>query len=461
MRNAAKPIIIAPMLNAFRPDLHATRQAIASGQTNAAAQMRMSLDIAAAQACANTFRSLNPVAIKQAGEADPSMPLAGLAVSVKDLFDMTGEVSASGSLVLADRPPAATDATAVARLKAAGGVVIGRTHMVEFAFSGMGVNPHFGTPVNPKALACDPSCPRIPGGSSSGAAVSVASGAAFIGLGSDTGGSLRIPAALCGLVGFKPTARTVPTEGAIELSRTLDTVGAITRTVRDAILAYEVLSAHGIGSLHRPLSDWRLAVPQHGMLDSLDEHVSTQFERSISALRRAGAKIVEIALPEISELGSIQPRGGFAAPEIQAWLISEGLWPRRQAEFDPRVAQRIALADGMSATDYVQLQRARQLWIAKVSSATQGFDAMLSPTVPLVAPPIASVAPGAERDAEFFRLNALMLRNTSVVNMLDGCAISVPNHPQDSLPTGLMLWHSAGKDADLLHISQQIEGLIR
>lgn len=449
------------MQNALPPDLHTTRQAIASGQTDAASQMRISLDIAKAPACANTFRSLNPLAVKQAGEADPKAPLAGLAVSVKDLFDIAGEVSASGSLVLADRPPALRDAVAVARLKAAGGVVVGRTHMVEFAFSGMGINPHFGTPVNPQALACDPDHPRIPGGSSSGAAVSVASGAAYIGLGSDTGGSLRIPAALCGLVGFKPTAQSVPTLGAIELSRTLDTVGAITRTVRDAILAYEILSAQQIGSNHRPLSDWRLAVPLDGMLGSLDDHVSTQFKRSISALRGAGANIVEISLPEIAELGSIQARGGFAAPEIQAWLTADGLWPTRKAEFDPRVAQRIAMADSMSATDYVQLQRARQHWIAKVRSAMHGFDAMLSPTVPLVAPPIASVAPGAQRDAEFFRINALMLRNTSVVNMLDGCAISLPNHPQGSLPTGLMLWHGAGKDADILHISTQIEGLIR
>ncbi len=450
-------MIIAPMPTFS--DLHATRDALRAGQTTALGQMQISLKIARSEACASTFRRINPLAASQASAIRPNMPLAGLAISVKDLFDVAGEVSASGSTVMANNVPAAQDAVAVARLKAAGGVVIGRTHMVEFAFSGMGVNPHFGTPVNPTALAADPSTPRIPGGSSSGAAVSVASGAAFIGLGSDTGGSIRIPAALCGLVGFKPTARCVPTQGAVPLSHTLDSIGALTRSVRDAILAHEILSGQSVSAHGKALRDCHFAVAQSNMLDNLDADVARNFETSLKAISKAGAKITHITLAEIAELGSIQSRGGFSAPELQSWLIPAGLWPARQAEFDPRAAARIAMADTMSAADYVRLQLARQQWIARVGAALQGFDGVLSPTVPLVAAQIADVAPGAVQDAEFFRVNALMLRNTSVVNLLDGCAISLPNHPKGSLPTGLMLWHSAGADSEILQLSGQIESL--
>ncbi|MFM7330266.1 MAG: amidase family protein, partial [Brachymonas sp.] len=311
------------------------------------------------------------------------------------------------------------------------------------------------------ALAVDPATPRIPGGSSSGAAVSVASGAAFVGLGSDTGGSIRIPAALCGLVGFKPTARSVPTTGAVPLSHTLDSVGALTRSARDAALVHEILSGETIHASHKALKDSHFAVAQSVMLDALDTQVAANFDRSLHALSAAGAKITRIALNEIADLGSIQARGGFSAPELQSWLIPAGLWPQRKAEFDPRAAQRIAMADSMSAADYVRLLLARQQWITRMSAALAGFDGVLSPTVPLVAAPIADVAPGFERDAEFFRVNALMLRNTSVVNLLDGCAISLPNHPHDQLPTGLMLWHGAGRDAAVLTIAAQIEQLLQ
>jgi aspartyl-tRNA(Asn)/glutamyl-tRNA(Gln) amidotransferase subunit A len=449
-----------PSLTTSFLDLHATREAIRSGRASVAEQMQRSLEIAHSPACASTFRLLNPLAAQQAAQTSADLPLAGLAVSVKDLFDVAGEVSASGSTVMAGNPPAAQDAIAVARLKAAGGVVIGRTHMVEFAFSGMGVNPHFGTPVNPLALAVEPATPRIPGGSSSGAAVSVASGAAFVGLGSDTGGSIRIPAALCGLVGFKPTASSVSTQGAIPLSHSLDSIGALTRSVRDATLVHEILSGQSIARSGKSLKDCHFAVAQTIMQDGLDAQVAANFERSLSLIAQAGVKITQIALSEIGDLGSIQARGGFSAPEVQSWMRPAGLWPERKAEFDPRVAQRIAMADTMSATDYVRLQLARQQWIAQVQRALAGFDGVLSPTVPLVAAPIADVAPGSERDAEFFRVNALMLRNTSVVNLLDGCAISLPNQSPGQLPSGLMLWQSAGQDAAVLQMAAEIERIL-
>jgi aspartyl-tRNA(Asn)/glutamyl-tRNA(Gln) amidotransferase subunit A len=439
------------------PDLYATVQAIRSGQTSAAEQMQRSLNIAQSKACESTFRSLSPLALQQAAQTRAELPLAGLAISVKDLFDQAGAVSASGSTVMAGNAPAEQDAVAVARLKAAGGVVLGRTHMVEFAFSGMGVNPHFGTPVNPLALLADPSTPRIPGGSSSGAAVSVATGAVFVGLGSDTGGSIRIPAALCGLVGFKPTASSVPLQGAVPLSHSLDSIGALTRSVPDATLVHEILSGQRIAPSSKALSDCHFAVAKTTLLDGLDAHVAANFERSLTRLSQAGAKITEIALSNIKDLSTIQSRGGFSAPEVQSWMVPKGLWPRRKAEFDPRVAQRIALADTMSAADYVRLQLARQQWIAQMQTALQDFDGVLSPTVPLVAAPIADVAPGAAQDAEFFRVNALMLRNTSVVNLLDGCAISLPNQLAGKLPTGLMLWHVAGHDVQVLQMARQIE----
>jgi aspartyl-tRNA(Asn)/glutamyl-tRNA(Gln) amidotransferase subunit A len=465
----AKPLIIAPYphsempyLTTPRGDLHTTRLAIQSGHSTAALETALSLDIAQSAACQHAFLSLDlPGANAAAQAASQSQAFAGLAVSVKDLFDVAGQVTAAGSTVLAGGKAAAADCPAVARLKAAGGAVLGRTNMVEFAFSGVGCNPHHGTPVNP----CDMQVARIPGGSSSGAAVSVASGAAFVGLGSDTGGSLRIPAALCGIVGFKPTARTVPTDGAVPLSTTLDTVGALTRSVRDAITAHEVLSAQAVATALPDLRTLKLAVAHTTMLDGLEPAVAQAFERSLHILRAAGAQIENIKLPEIADLGSIQSRGGFSAPEAQAWQRARGLWPQRQGEYDPRVAQRIAMADNMTASDYVTLHTARLDWIQRTSRALSPYAAVLSPTVPITAPPIASLAPAtgqdaaldAQRDAEFWRVNGLLLRNTSVVNLLDGCAISLPCQLPSELPVGLMLWHGAMRDNTVLQLALWVE----
>jgi aspartyl-tRNA(Asn)/glutamyl-tRNA(Gln) amidotransferase subunit A len=448
--------------SARRADLTSTREAILARRTTAAQEMAQSIAIAQSSACQHTFLQLGELAAQaQAALTPMALPLAGLAVSIKDLFDIQGQVTAAGSTVLATAPVALADCPAVARLKAAGGVVLGRTNMVEFAFSGVGCNPHHGTPVNP----CDPKVARVPGGSSSGAAVSVASGAAFVGLGSDTGGSIRIPAALCGLVGFKPTARTVPTGGAFPLSTTLDTVCAMTRSVRDAITVHEVLSSTSVPISAAPLSQYKLAVARSTMLSDMDSTVALAFSRTLATLRAAGAQITEIDLNEIAELGRIQSRGGLSAPEAQAWHRAHGLWPDQRAGYDPRVAQRMAMADTMTAVDYVSLLTNRNAWIARTEQALTGFDAVLSPTVPLVAPSIDSVAPATghnaeqdtARDAEFWRVNALLLRNTSVVNLLDGCAISLPCHIASELPVGLMVWHGAMHDNTVLQIALQIE----
>jgi len=448
----------------MRSDLIATRTSLQSRPDGARHELEISIDIAQSNACDKAFlkTSFDDARAAASDPANAARPLAGLAVSIKDLFDVAGQVTTAGSIVLADAPPAAQDSPAVARLRAAGASVIGRTNMTEFAFSGIGTNPHFGTPVNP----ADPAVPRIPGGSSSGAAVSVATGAAYIGLGSDTGGSIRIPAALCGIVGFKNTARLTPSVGALPLSTTLDTVCAMTRTVRDAILAHEILAARQVGRSELPLAAYRLAVPRSTMLDGLDATVGRAFERALAGLRAAGARIEEIALAEIRELAGIQATGGFSAAESYAW--HKGLLERRAGDYDPRVRARIERGAAMKAHEYIELVRARSEWIVRMEAALRGFDAVLSPTVPMVAPPIAQVAPAGgvdaahdpARDEEFFRVNAVLLRNPSVVNMLDGCAISIPCHAPGELPAGLMIWQGAMHDDAVLNIALQAQAAL-
>ncbi len=419
-------------------------------------ELDAAIQIAQSPACAHvflktTFDEARQVAVEAATSATR---LAGRPVTIKDLFDVRGQVTAAGSRVLTVAEPAMADCLAVARLRGAGAALLGRTNMSEFAFSGVGVNPHFGTPANP----ADPAVARIPGGSTSGGAVSVASGAAAIALGSDTGGSIRIPAALCGIVGFKNTARLTPAEGALPLSTTLDTVCAMTRTVDDAILAHEILAARTVTRSHAPLASYRLAVPTTLMLDSLDATVAIAFERALRTLRDAGAHIEQITLAEIADLGAIQSTGGFSAAESYAW--HRELLEQAGDGYDPRVRLRIERGATMKAHEYLDLIRARRGWIGRVERALRGFDAVLSPTLPIVAPPIAQVAPGAERDEAFFRVNASLLRNPSVVNMLDGCAISIPCHGPNELPAGLMIWQSAMRDDTVLNIARQAEAAL-
>lgn len=455
------------------PDLHATRQALAQGRTSALEQAQMAVEAARSPACAQAFvhpmfeaaRSAARLA-DQAGAA-PQRPLAGLAVSVKDLFDVAGQTTRAGSALLAMAPPALADCPAVARLRAAGAALIGRTQMVEFAFSGVGLNPHHGTPAAWDGLhgrpVGEPGQPCIPGGSSSGAAVSVASGAAFVGLGTDTGGSLRIPAAFNGLVGFKSTARLVPTEGVLPLSPSLDTVGALTRSVRDAVSVHEVLAARRVTRSPAPLSSYRLAVAHSRMLDELDAPVAQAFERSLDWLRAAGARIDDIRLDPLLDTTALQAQNGLAVAESHAWHREH--LARAAERYDPRVASRILRGAPMLAHEYIDLQHTRQRWIARMERALSGYDAVLSPTVPLVPCPLAGLAPAdgldpaanAARDAAYFRINALLLRNTSVVNLLDGCALSLPCHRPGEWPVGLMLWHGALHDDALLNLAGVVE----
>lgn len=406
-----------------------------------------------AEKTASVFTSLYPVAARAMGDYADAMraagievsPLAGLPVSVKDLFDVAGETTWAGSTVLRDAPPAVADAPAVKRLRDAGAAIIGKANMTEFAFSGIGLNPHYGTPANP----ADKDVARIPGGSSSGAAVSVAAGLCVAGLGSDTGGSIRIPAALCGLVGFKPTARRVPLAGAIPLSTTLDSIGAMTRSVDDCILVDSIIADQPLSIPGLPLKDMRLAVPQTLMLDALEPHVAASFSAALSRLSAAGARIVDASFAMLDEAAALNK---FSGVEAFAW--HRGLLAAREAEYDFRVVKRIKQGTSMSAADYIDLHRARRDWITRMEGQLAPFDAVIMPTVPLVAPVIAELEASEEA---FFKVNSLLLRNPSTINLLDGCAVSMPCHAEGTLPVGLMIAGPAMTDRRILAIARAVE----
>jgi aspartyl-tRNA(Asn)/glutamyl-tRNA(Gln) amidotransferase subunit A len=382
--------------------------------------------------------------------AAPS-PFAGIPVSIKDLFDIAGEVTTAGSVVLRDAAAAIRDAPAVARLRAAGFIPIGRTNMTEFAFSGLGINPHYGTPLNPYDRAAG----RIPGGSSSGAAVSVTDGMAFGALGTDTGGSCRIPAALCGIVGFKPTAHRVPTAGAFPLSTSLDSVGPLAATVACCAALDAVLAGGPADDLPRfPLDGLRMAVPQTMVLDGVEPAVARAFDAALAALRKAGARIVDIPLRELAELAQINAKGGLAAPE--SYAVHRPLIAKAEAKYDPRVLVRLLRGREQDAADYIDLVAARADFIRRVAAVTASYDALVMPTVPVTAPQVADLVP---EDA-YRQVNFLVLRNPSLANFLDRCSISIPCHRAGETPIGLMLIGEHGGDRRLLAIAAAIEAIV-
>jgi len=379
-------------------------------------------------------------------------PVEGLPVSVKDLYDVGGDVTRAGSKLLADAPPAKADAPAVARLRAAGAVIVGRTNMVEFAFGTTGLNPHYGTPKNP----WDRKTGRVPGGSSAGAGVAQADGMAVMSLGSDTRGSVRLPAALCGVTGWKPTQRRVPREGAFPLSYTLDTVGPLANSVAccaayDAVLAGEP-PATLAGMVPKGL---RLLLPRSAVLEDLDPEVGRAFDAALKRLSAAGAVITERAVPEFDRQGEYFRHGGLAGAE--AYAIHRR-WQDRLGEYDRRVAQRILFAKEMSAADYVDLGLMRAAYMRAVEALAAPFDAMLMPTAPCVAPTIAEVD---RSDEDYFRWNFRILRNVGIVNFLDGCAASLPCHEPGAAPVGLSVFGPALADRRVLAAAAAIEGVLR
>lgn len=398
-------------------------------------------------------------AVDQAAEQDRrrargevASPLAGIPISIKDLFDVAGETTLAGSKALVGYPPAGGDAEVVTRLKQAGAVIIGKTNMTEFAFSALGLNPHYGTPRNP----WDRKHGRIPGGSSSGAAVSITDGMAVAAIGTDTGGSVRIPAALCGLVGFKPTAVRVPREGVLPLSWTLDSVGPIAPSVACCALLDAVLAGKKAAELQpASLASLKFAAPQRYVLDGMDTQVAVAFEQAKSRLAAAGAQIVEIAFTEVEEIPDINANGGFTAAEAWAW--HKHLIEARGELYDPRVLTRILRGKDISAEDLETLQRRREELIRRAQRVTAQFDALLMPTVPIVAP---EIAPLIASDDAYARINLLVLRNPAIVNFLDRCALSLPCNQPGQPPVGLMLMGEHGADRRLLSIGLSVEQVL-
>ncbi len=375
---------------------------------------------------------------------------AGIPIALKDLFDIAGEPTPAGSTVLADAPPARANAPVVARLCAAGFIPLGRVNMTEFAFSGLGINPHYGTPASP----WDRASRRIPGGSSSGTAVAVADGMAAAGLGTDTGGSCRIPAAFCGVVGYKPTARRIPIAGVLPLAPSLDSVGPLAPSVAccaaiDALLAGEDPPA----PLAVGLAGLRFAVPENMVLDGLDGSVAAAFDRALSALSAAGAVVSRVRFPEFDELPAVNAKGGYAASEAYAWHRS--LLAEKGAGYDPRIRVRIARGESMSAADYLDLAAARARLISSFDARTNYYDAILMPTVPIVAPRIDEL----DDERVYNRVNMQILRNTALGNFLDRCAISIPCHRDGEPPVGLMLMGETMGDARLFAIAAAVESV--
>jgi len=392
-------------------------------------------------------------------------PFAGIPVAIKDLADVTGEVTTAGSTVLAAAGPAVTDAPAVARLRSAGFIVVGRTNMTEFAFSGLGLNPHYGTPSSP----WDRSTGRIPGGSSSGSAVAVADGMAAVGLGTDTGGSCRIPAAFCNIVGYKPTARRVPLDGIIPLSPSLDSVGPLANTVDCVAIVDSILADTGHGlpssSASGPISSLRLGVLSDFMLDDLDDTVAVRFNAAVSALSSSGATVTSVTFPELNELGDINRDGGFAPAEALEWhrrLIAD-----RGDQYDQRVRRRIEGGSRASAVYYVEVLNHRRRLIDRFAEVADGFDALIAPTVATIPPPLDSFPPDGDPsdpdDRYYSTINLRALRNTAVGNFLDSCAISLPLCGVEERATtpavGLMLMAPAMADDHLLRTAAAVESV--
>ena len=403
-----------------------------------------------------TFLTVYAEAARQAADAADQRardgvtlgPLDGSIVSIKDLFDVAGEPTRAGATVLADAPPATSDAPVVRRLREAGAVVVGKTNMSEFAFTGVGANPHYGTPGNPADRA------RVPGGSSSGAAVAVADGMCEISIGTDTGGSTRIPAALCGVVGYKPTKQRVSTEGAFPLSPTLDSVGPIASTVEACMKADAILA----GEEPRPLdavrlADVKLGIPQGLALAEMDETVATRFEGAIGDLGGAGVQLSDMEFPIFDDMARVQSVATIAT--VEAWHIHRERIAERGDDYDPIVRHRIETGSRVSSPAYTAMVDERRELVSAMDLRLAEVDALVLPTTPIVAPAMAEIS----TTTGFNSANRLLLRNTAIANFFDLCAISLPI-PGRGLPTGLMLFGRRGHDRRLFGIAAAVERLL-
>jgi aspartyl-tRNA(Asn)/glutamyl-tRNA(Gln) amidotransferase subunit A len=406
-----------------------------------------------ARACLTVYRDQAKAAADAAdarAKAGVSLgPVDGTIVSIKDLFDVAGEVTRVGSKVFAEEgKPAAADAPVVRRLRAGGAIIVAKTNMSEFAYTGIGANPHFGTPGNPADRK------RVPGGSSSGAAVAAADAMCEIAIGTDTGGSCRIPGALCGVVGYKPSRQRIPTNGAFPLSYIIDSIGSIARSVEACARADAVMANETYVPLEPvPLAGLRIGVAEGYPLENLDETVDLKFSDAVARLKKAGAHISKEKLSLLDEMAQVNSKGGVQPAE--AFAIHRDLLSRRADAIDPNVRVRLERARDISAADYIDMVRERARLIRMMDIRIADVDALAWPTTPMVAPTMQEVA----APAEFARKNAMLLRNTVIVNFFDLCAISVPIPRGSGLPAGFMLVARNGQDQRLFRIAAAVERL--
>ncbi len=378
-------------------------------------------------------------------------PYAGIPFSAKDLFDIAGQVTTAGSKLLQNAPAALSDAPAIAALKAAGFVLLGRTNMTEFAYSGVGLNPHYGTP----ASNYDRKIRRIPGGSSSGAAVAVADGMCALSIGSDTGGSTRIPAAYNGIVGYKPSTGRVSTQGAYPLSKTFDSIGPMANSVACCAIADAIMAGDWDGLIApRASKDLKLAVLMNHAMVGLDAAVANDLAHALDAMRRAGARITLIEMPELAELPSLMVNGGIVAAE--AFMQHQSQIEAMGDAYDPRVVNRIRTAGGITAQEYQFILVRRAAMIATFNRLSADYDAVVLPTVPIISPAMSVLAD----DGMYMQYNGLSLRNTYLANFLNGCSISLPMNKVGAAPTGLMLMASHSADEALFAAAAAVERIL-
>ena len=380
-------------------------------------------------------------------------PFAGIPVSIKDLFDVRGEVTRAGSRVFDGHAPAAADCAAVARLRARGFIPFGRVNMTEFAYSGLGLNRNFGTPASP----WDRATRRLPGGSSSGGAVSVADGIVPATIGTDTGGSCRIPAAFCGIVGLKTTSHRVPRTGVVPLSETLDSIGPLAGSVDCCAVLDGVLSgAEAAAEPALRARGLRFGAVRNYVLEGLDPEVAEAYERALQHLADAGVMVESVTIPVLDCLPEINRNGGLVGAE--AWAFHRGYVEKAAERYDPWILSRFEAGRRQSAADYIALKRTRAKVMAEVAALARQFDALVWPTVAIVPPAIAPLEADPELQTQ---VNLKALRNTAVANFLDRPALSIPCHQAGAAPVGFMLVGSRGHDRRLLAVAKGIEEIVR
>jgi aspartyl-tRNA(Asn)/glutamyl-tRNA(Gln) amidotransferase subunit A len=383
-------------------------------------------------------------------------PLDGVPIAWKDLFDIAGRVTTAGSTILKSNAPASTDAQVVSTAARAGMITTGLVNMTEMAYSGIGLNPHYGTPRNVHAPSGQR---RSPGGSSSGSGVVVSAGIVPISMGSDTGGSIRIPASFNGVVGYKPSASRYPMEGVFPLSPSLDTIGPLAHSVEDCALFDAVLRGQST-SASRPANVNMLdfIIPETVLLDGLSSAVAANFDATIKRLEAAGARTRQIALPHLQEILDLMTHHGFLAGAEALTIHHSRVHSDAAAMMDARVVRRLLQASTMSAVDLVILQNARTRLMAQTAEII-GNAIILCPTTATTAMEIGPL----EDDQEiFFQHNGLTLRNTSLGNFLDWCGVSIPNGADhDGMPTGVLLSACSGNDTTLLSAALGTEDIIR